>query len=108
MSGPRSVASLLMLLNGVAHVVHGFLDAAVIMYVFGAIYLGVGLVLRREGVLGVWLGALLPLPGALAGGQAALASGDPLIAAYVAINVTVVAICIWLLVQRRRERPSET
>ncbi len=108
MCGPRSVASLLMLLNGVAHVVHGFLGGGVIMYMFGAIYLGVGLVLRREGVLGIWLGAILPLPGALAGGQAAVASRDPLIAAYVIINVTVVAICIWLLVQRRGLRPSET
>jgi hypothetical protein len=97
-----------MLLNGVAHVVHGFLGGGVIMFVFGAIYLGVGLMLRREGALGIWLGAILPLPGALAGGQVALTSGDPQIAAYVAINVTVVAICVWLLIQRRGERPSET
>lgn len=107
MSDSRNIASLLLLLTGVGHAVQGVLGEGAAMAGFGILYLVVGLLLRRPGNLGLWLGAIAPLPGVLAGVPLVAGSGDPLLAAYVAIDIAVVAICVRLLVRGRAERPAE-
>lgn len=99
----RELASWLMLATGVAHVAHfvllGMDGAAAGLGVFGVIYAGIGLALRRPGKLGLWLGATLPALGG-AGGLSQLASGLSIaMLVYVAVDVVVVALCIAVLVQ---------
>ncbi len=105
---PRRIASLLMLVTGAAHVVHffvlGMAAAAAGLGLFGLFYLAIGVLLRRPGKLGLWVGAIVPAVGGL-GGLQALSAGVSLgMLAYVLVDVVVVAICIALLV--RGEKPA--
>jgi hypothetical protein len=72
------------------------------MAVFGVIYFALGLALRRPGAWPLWLSVLLPAVGGLGGSQLLRESFDPVLALFVAIDVAVVACCLWLIATRRR------
>ena len=108
---PRGIASLLMLATGAAHVVHffvlGMAGAAAglgLFGLFGLFYLAIGVLLRRPGKLGLWLGAVIPALGGLGGLQLLLGGLTFAMLAYVVVDVVVAAICIALLV--RGEKPA--
>jgi hypothetical protein len=101
----RTIASGLLLFTGVAHLVRYFAASGADgagMAVFGVIYFALGLALRRPGAWPLWLAAVLPAVGGLGGSQLLRESFDPVMALFVAIDVVVVACCVWLLVARRR------
>lgn len=105
---PRGIASLLMLATGAAHVVHffvlGMAGAAAGLGLFGLFYLAIGVLLRRPGKLGLWLGAVIPALGGLGGLQLLVGGLTLAMLAYVVMDVVVAAICIALLV--RGEKPA--
>jgi hypothetical protein len=104
MDRARTIAMGLLLFTGVAHVVKYFADGAAEtgMAVFGAIYFVLGVLLRRPGRWPLWLAAVLPAVGGL-GGSAQLGQHfDPVMALFVAIDVVVVACCVYLLFARRQ------
>jgi hypothetical protein len=102
----RKLASALMLFTGVAHVVYvlvaGEAGGGTGAALAGVIYFGIGLGLRRPGTWPLWLGALLPALGGLGGIQLVLQRFDPVLLLFVAIDVVVVACCVYLLVTRAR------
>ena len=101
----RTIASALLLFTGVAHGVKYFASSGADgpgMAVFGVIYFVLGVLLRRPGAWPLWLAAVLPAVGGLGGSGLLRESFDPVLALFVAIDVVVVAICVWLLVARRR------
>jgi len=101
----RTIASALLLFTGVAHLVKYFASSGADgagMAVFGVIYFALGVLLRRPGAWPLWLAAVLPAVGGLGGSGLLRESFDPVLALFVAIDVGVVACCIWLLVARRR------
>jgi len=101
----RTIASALLLFTGVAHLVKYFVSSGADgagMAVFGVIYFALGVLLRRPGAWPLWPAAALPALGGLGGFGLLRASFDPVLALFVAIDVVVVACCVWLLVARRR------
>jgi len=100
----RSVASALLLFLGVAHVVKYVVTAGAPgpgILVFGAIYFALGLLLRRPGAWPLWLAVVLPVIGGLGGSALLRTHFDPIVAFFVAIEATVVACCLWLIVRRQ-------
>jgi hypothetical protein len=101
----RTIASALLLFTGVAHLVHYFAGPGAAdgpgMAVFGGIYFALGLALRLPAAWPLWLSVLLPGVGGLGGSAALRESFDPIMALFVAIDVVVVACCLWLIVSRR-------
>ena len=102
----RAIASALLLFTGVAHLLYYFAGPGAAggpgMAIFGGIYFGVGLALRLPAAWPLWLSVLLPGFGGLGGGGMLRESFDPVLALFVAIDVAVVACCLWLIVARRR------
>jgi hypothetical protein len=101
----RTIASALLLFTGVAHLVYSFAGPGAAdgpgMAVFGGIYFALGLALRLPAAWPLWLSVLLPGVGGLGGSAALRESFDPIMALFVAIDVVVVACCLWLIVSRR-------
>jgi hypothetical protein len=101
----RNVASALLLFTGVAHVVKyvagGGADGPG-MAVFGVIYFALGALLRLPRAWPLWPAVILPAIGGLGGSGLLREHFDPVLALFVAIDVVVVACCVWLLVARRR------
>ena len=96
---PRTIASGLLLFTGVAHVAEFVVRSHELpMAVFGAIYFALGLWLRRPGKAGLIASTVLPAVGGL-GGAMQMSAGpvDPILAGMVAIDVVVVACCVWTL-----------
>jgi hypothetical protein len=105
MERARTVASALLLFTGVAHLVKWLADSGADgagMAVFGVIYFALGLLLRRPDAWPLWLAAVLPALGGLGGSTLLAERLDPVLALFVAMDVVVVACCVWLLVARRR------
>ena len=102
----RKLASALMLFTGVAHVVYvlvaGEAGGGAGAALAGVIYFGIGLALRRPGAWSLWLGALLPALGGLGGARLILQRFDAVLLLFVAIDVVVVACCVYLLATRAR------
>jgi hypothetical protein len=107
MAQARKLASALMLFTGVAHVVYvlvaGEAGGGSGAALAGVVYLGIGFALRRPGAWPLWLGALLPALGGLGGTQLVLQRFDVVLLLFVAIDVVVVACCVYLLATRARE-----
>jgi hypothetical protein len=94
MTGPRSIASALLLFTGVAHVAEFALRShAPPMLIAGIVYLALGLWLRRPGRIALWASLLLPAIGGLGGLQGLRATFDPILAVMVAIDAAVVVCC---------------
>jgi hypothetical protein len=101
----RALASGLLLFTGVAHVAQYFATSGADgpgMAVFGAIYFGIGVLLRLPGTWPLWLAVALPAVGGLGGSQLLREHIDPVLALFVAIDLVVVGSCLWLLVAHRR------
>lgn len=101
----RFLASALLLFTGVAHGAKYLASSGADgpgMAAFGVIYFVLGLLLRRPGAWPLWLAAVLPAVGGLGGVGLLRAQFDPVLALFVAIDVVVVACCVWLLATRRR------
>ncbi len=101
MSDPRSLASWLMLATGLAHVAQffwlGMAQAAAGLGIFGLAYLAIGVWLRSSGKSALYAGILVPTLGGLGGVMSLSASFDPLMLAYVVVDLAVVVLCIQLL-----------
>jgi hypothetical protein len=101
----RTIASGLLLFTGVAHLVHYAVSSGAGgpgLAVFGVIYFVLGLLLRRPGAWPLWLAVALPAVGGLGGSSLLRTNFDPILALFVAIDVAVVACCLWLLLTRRQ------
>ena len=101
----RTIASGLLLFTGVAHLVDYAVTSGAAgpgLAVFGVIYFVLGLLLRRPGAWPLWLAVALPALGGLGGSSLLRANFDPILALFVAIDVAVVACCLWLLLARRQ------
>ena len=106
MRDPRKLASALMLFTGVAHLLYvlvaGEAGGGAGAAIAGVVYFGIGLALRRPGASPLRLGAVLPALGGLGGAQLVLARFDAVLLLFVAIDVIVVACCVYLLATRAR------
>jgi hypothetical protein len=101
----RTIASGLLLFTGVGHLLEYFLSpgaGALAVAVFGVIYFLLGLLLRRPGTWPLWLAVALPAVGGIGGSLQLREHFDPVFALFVAIDVAVVACCVWLLLTRRQ------
>jgi len=105
MAEARSVGSALLLLSGVAHLVHvlvaGEAAGGVGAALAGVVYFGIGLALRRPERWPLWLGAVLPALGGLGGTQLVFARFNAVTLLFVMVDVVVVACCVRLLAVRR-------
>jgi hypothetical protein len=102
----RALASALLILTGLAHAAQYVrLDGAPgpLFALFAAAYFAIGMSLRRPGRWALWAGAILPAIGGLGGSAQLRAAFDPVLAAFVAIDVAVVISCALAL----RAKPAE-
>jgi hypothetical protein len=101
MSDLRALASWLLLGTGLVHVAEffwlGMSEAAAGLGIFGVAYLAVGAWLRGIGKPALIAGIVVPTLGGLGGVQALATSFDPLMLAYVVVDLAVVVLCIQLL-----------
>lgn len=101
MSDLRALSSWLLLGTGLAHVAQffwlGMSEAAAGLGIFGVAYLGIGAWLRGSGKPALIAGIVVPTLGGLGGVMALSAGFDPLMLAYVLVDLAVVVLCIQLL-----------
>ncbi len=102
MSVQRRVAAWLMILSGVTHVAQLFVYETEIKVLgaagFGVIYFTIGLLLLLwRSRVPLWLGAILPVIGGLAGVARFMTQPNPFSVWHVAIDVVVVSLCIYCL-----------
>ncbi|MBN7822454.1 hypothetical protein [Bowmanella yangjiangensis] len=99
----RRLAAVLMLLSGITHVsqllVYGFAPNVLGAATFGGIYLLIGVLLLRQGLLGLWLGASLPAIGGILGAvRYLMVHANPFSLFHIGIDLIVVPICLGLLI----------
>ncbi|MCY1537404.1 hypothetical protein D9M68_728970 [compost metagenome] len=103
----RRLAGVLMLLSGGTHLsqlwVYGLALNVIGAASFGGIYVVVGLLLLRPGILGLWLGAYLPTVGGICGAaRFMLVHSNPFSLFHIGIDLIVVPICLYSLAQEYR------
>jgi hypothetical protein len=110
---PRKVAAILMLVSGVTHIsqlfVYGTAGHVLGAAVFGVVYLALGLLLLGQSRVVLWLAVILPAIGGILGVlRFATVQANPFSVFHVAVDLVVVAICLYLLRPRSdRDKPCK-
>jgi uncharacterized membrane protein HdeD (DUF308 family) len=107
--GPRIVAGVLLLISAITHVlqlfVYGTAGHVIGAAAFGVLYLVVGIFLIAGRRWAPWLGATLPGVGGVLGIlRFIFRQSTPFIIFHVLVDLVVVPLCIYILVQYRKEK----
>ena len=107
----RKLAASLMLLSGLTHVsqlaVYGTESHVIGAAVFGIIYFAIGCLLLGHSRLALWLGVVLPSIGTTAGiYRLAVIQVNPFTFFHLVINLFVIPICLYWLIQSRGKTRS--
>ncbi len=109
---PRLTAGILLLISAVTHVlqlfVYGTAGHVIGAAAFGVLYLIIGIFLILDKKWALWLGATLPAVGGVLGiARFIFRQSTPFIIFHVLVDLIVVPLCIYLLVQYRKGKKGQ-